>query len=560
MVKDKKTPRNVSGKRYRDMYDAYRDEVESDDSFWKDLERATGRSVQSAKPASAGSAAPRTAGTKPAVARTADTTRTAARAEGGATRTAGARPAAARTERAAEGTQRAVSRTAKPADGVSKAGRKEAAPKRPATPGPDDGDGEESEAARRRRNRQRAQEKKARRGRRMFLVFLAFWAVILLIGGFFVWRYTDRCLQDYEKSQVANCVGRLLQEFEVKARDGSLGRQIEVPELSGEFESKDIVKEEYLAKLAAVGTYTCQKNAKSYSTTNPVFDIYGDNKLVAQMKLTSYNPRRILAILEVCDWKIEEVWPVITESGETIMTSGYEYTVPVGYKVSVNGKELTEQYITDHSELPKELSLLSDYVTIPNNVTYSVEGLLHEPEVKIVDAAGAPVSFEKDADGNVNISYKPQTDLELPQDRYDLALTTAKKWMDFTTKDLKGKNYGLAEVRSYIVKGSLLYDEAEKYAKSIDITFISNHNAADNYITDLSLSEYTVYTENCFSVYVHFVKHMKLTKTGADVTSLMDSTLYFLNIDETPDDGKDNPKWLLLEMVAKTANKDGEQK
>ncbi|MBO4627078.1 MAG: hypothetical protein J5645_03815 [Lachnospiraceae bacterium] len=567
MAKDKKTPRTVSGKRYRDMYDAYQDEAAEEDSFWKELAAKTGRdySDKPVPPKVNHTAPQRSTSASETPRRTVSTEAPRKTASAEAPRKAAAAGAAGSTaKRTASGTTRASAGGDKSTIGLSRRTdtTRSGAPDRsvrktvikdgPNGTGGDGGDDDgESEAARRRRNRQRAQEKKNRRGRRIFLVGLAVWAVILLVCGFLLWRYTDRCLVDYENSQVENHLARLLQEFETKARSGSIASQVEIPKLSGEFESEDIVKEEYLKMLAAVGKYTCKKNEKSYSTTNPVYDILGDDKVVARMTLTSYNPRRILAILEVCDWKIDEITPVISETNY-VETSDYVYTVPSNYTVSVNGKQLTEQYIVKRSELPKDLTLLVDYVTIPSNVTYQVEGLLLKPVVEIRDANGELVSnYETDSEGNIDIGYAPQTGLEMPEERKELAVNVSKKWMDFTTKDLKGSNYGLAEMRSYIVKDTLLYNKAKEYATGIDITFISDHNAANNRIEGLTVKDYTVYSDNCFSAYVYFVKHIKLTRTGEDVAIPMDSTFYFVYYDDT-DDGKDNPQWKLLEMIANT--------
>ena len=566
MAKDKKTPRTVSGKRYRDMYDAYQDEAAEEDSFWKELAAKTGRDY-SDKPvppkvtrtstqggASAPEAPRRTVSTEaPRKAASTEAPRKAAVA--GAAGSTAKKPAS-RTTAASAGTGKDTVELRRHSGQATRSGapdrsvRKSTVKAGPGGNGGDGGDdGEESEAARRRRNRQRAQEKKNRRGRRIFIVSLAVWAMILLVCGFLLWRYTDRCLVDYEKSQVENHLPRLLQEFETKARSGSIASQLDIPKLSGEFESEDIVKEQYLKMLAGVTTYTCKKNEKSYSTTNPVYDILGDDKVVARMTLTSYNPRRILAILEVCDWKIDEITPVISETNY-VQTSDYVYTVPSNYKITVNGKELTEQYIVNRSELPKDLNLLVDYVTIPTNVSYQIEGLLLKPDVVIRDEKGEVVTnYETDAEGNIDIGYQPQTGLEMPAERKELALNVSKKWMDFTTKDLKGSNYGLAEIRKYIVKDTLLYDKAKEYATGIDITFISDHNAANNRIENLTVKDYTVYSENCFSVHIYFVKHIKLTRTGEDVPIPLDSTFYFVYYDDT-DDGKDNPEWKLLEMIA----------
>lgn len=428
----------------------------------------------------------------------------------------------------------------------------------------DDEEEEYDSAARRRANkRKREQERKLKRGRRFFLAFLLLWAIALICGGVWLWRYTGRCLNEYEQSQPENNVDRLLQEYVAKVRNGSIEseltffRENEDWKLPSEFENENYLKDLFFEKLESVTTFTCVKNKNSYSTTNPIYDILGDGKVVARMRMTSYNPKKILAILEVCEWKIESLsidseifMDVIDIDGDNLNTTDYVYTVPEGYKITVNGTELSQQYVVKTSEVPKELEYVKDYIKYPLNVTYKVCELLNRPEVTVVDTEGKAVAVEFDDKGCFSIQYEPKTGLEAPQERYDLALLTAQKWMDFVTDDLTGKYHGLDEIRKYLLKDSLFYVKSEEYGKGIDIKFISTHTLDNPVYTDLEVTEYKEYTEDCFSIHVYFVKNMRLVKSNKRrVTSVFDSTLYFIYYDDS-DDGVDNPHWTLADMIA----------
>ncbi|MBP5353803.1 MAG: hypothetical protein J6Y67_01540 [Lachnospiraceae bacterium] len=357
---------------------------------------------------------------------------------------------------------------------------------------------------------------------------------------------------DYEKSQPENNAERLLEVFVGKVRDGSIESEFkeftdsEDWKLPGVFESATLIKEQYIDKLKSVKEYTCKKNEKSYSTTNPIYDILGDGEVVARMRMVSYNPKKILAILEVCEWKIESVMAVINDDYNT---KDYVYTVPSDYTVTVNGVKLTDEYIVKRGEVPKELAYVQDYVKIPTDVTYKVCDIMNQPEVVVTDGDGNTVNAELDANGCISITQEPKKGLDVPEERYNLALKTAQKWMDFVTNDLEGSNKGLWEIRKYLLKDSLFYVKAEEYAKGVDITFVSSHTIENPEYTELEVTDYTEYSDDCFSIHIHFIKNMRLVKGNRRVTSTMDSTFYFIYVDDS-DDGEDNPHWTLGDMIA----------
>ena len=69
---------------------------------------------------------------------------------------------------------------------------------------------------------------------------------------------------------------------------------------------------------------------------------------------------------------------------------------------------------------------------------------------------------------------------------------------------------------------------ARKYATGIDITFTSSHVLLNPTFTENSVTNFTWLTEDCFSVDISFVKHMKLTRTGELVDDPMNDRFYFV--------------------------------
>ncbi len=379
----------------------------------------------------------------------------------------------------------------------------------------------------------------------IFWICLGVYTLVLLI---FAWRflkYTDDSLVKYENAQSENAMKGFLSEFTAMANSGTLADRITMPKTSGEFESADVYKNMYLDSLKGVKSYAYEKDPGSYLTEEPVYDIMADGEMVAKMTLSASNEHTIFGILTVMDWQIKEILPVFK-------AASHEYTVkvPDTYKVTVNGVELGEKYLTGTAEKDPGLENVSKYVSIPAIEEYKISGLANTPDIKVYDASGNEVEYTPDANGNVTVAYAPETG-EIPQERYDTALDIAKTWDNFLTDDLGGEAHGLSKVQKYLIKDSDYWNLARDYAYGIDITFISAHTMKEPPYSGVALTDYVSYGDNCYSVHIYFEKNMHLTKTGQDRVNVMDSTFWFVYYDDT-DDGQDNPHWAIAEMIAAT--------
>ena len=238
---------------------------------------------------------------------------------------------------------------------------------------------------------------------------------------------------------------------------------------------------------------------------------------------------------------------VNTELADEYRNVEYEYFVPLGYTITVNGIKLTEDYRT--GIYPKELVQAAKFVDAPVNALYCISSceILDKPEVLVSDAEGNPVAVTADDRGWITIPTVNVTGVEIPEEKYDLVLVTAQKWLDFNTNDLPGENHGFDEIGRYLTGGSALYKQAEDYSK-IDSTGVAEHVAGDPKYTNLSISNYYEYGEKCFSVHVHLVKNMRLLKSDNTVTTEFDNVCVFVYCDNT-DNGEDDPQWTLCDMI-----------
>ena len=186
-----------------------------------------------------------------------------------------------------------------------------------------------------------------------------------------------------------------------------------------------------------------------------------------------------------------------------------------------------------------------EYITIPSLITYEVVGLAEKPVIKIYNGLGNEVEYTPDESGNIKIDVQVGIKGEMSTDRREFALETAQMYADFLARDLGGEKYGLAKIQKRLLKGSFHYEEAKHYANDWDITFISDHVDDKPKYTNVSVSDYTEYSDECYSCRIKFTKNMILVKTKGHKEVNVDSVYYFVYADDT-DDNVINPHWCMV--------------
>ncbi len=401
-------------------------------------------------------------------------------------------------------------------------------------------------------HRELTPKEKSRRGRKIFYIGLGIYALILIILAFIFLRYTDKCLRRYEASQYENAIDDLVKEFTLKVKDGSILNMVTIPEHACVFESEDLYRTTYLKQLQESGTFSYEKDKKSYDTSHPVYNIFSSaGDLVAKIKLKAVNEKTIFAMLRVGDWAIDSVTPVFS-----VTTNSYCISIPDTYKVTVNGIGVTDEFRVGEPE-PVDVKLAADvlkHVRIPAIVNYEIDGLAEKPVIVIYNGFGEEVEYTPDENGNIRleaqVGLRPDT---MSQDRHDFALETAQMWTDFLARDLGNYNnsYGLATIQKRLIKDSDYYESATQYAHEIDITFISDHHDGKPKYSNVSVTEYTEYSDECYSCRIMFTKNMILNKTGQLRTITIDTTNFYVYVDDT-DDGVLNPHWCVADMKTTT--------
>ncbi len=228
----------------------------------------------------------------------------------------------------------------------------------------------------------------------------------------------------------------------------------------------------------------------------------------------------------------------VTYEGGSLEMTQLTVLCDENYKVSVNSAPVPEDAI--YRTVPKKYKIIEDTVdNLPMNMEYDIAVLKEGAVISVTDPDGNSVVLpegEKLLDlTTVNGSDTIPAEIENSID----VLTVAKKWSLYMSNDCS-----FGEISAYMLPDSYQYEVAYKYSTSVDRTFFSGHVLLDPTFTDTSVGNYVQITEDCFSVDISLVKHMRLN-SAQNVDDAMNDRFYFV---------RSNGKWLLAGMQEVTDN------
>ena len=228
------------------------------------------------------------------------------------------------------------------------------------------------------------------------------------------------------------------------------------------------------------------------------------------------------------------------EGGSELPLTSCTVTAAADVVVEVDGAPVPGEAVTE-LENP-DYQHFAGYVSdLPRLRRCSVAVLREDAVITVTDGRGETVTLT--GDGSAYDFTEPAGADAVPAEvsaEIDV-LRTAQNWSLFMSNDL-----AFSRVADTLIPGSYQYEVAQKYATGTDITFTSRHTLDDPAFTENSVSNFVWITEDCFSVDIRFVKHMRLWY-GAAVDDPMNDRFYFVRYDAT-DDGVDNPVWKLASM------------
>lgn len=382
----------------------------------------------------------------------------------------------------------------------------------------------------------------------LFIGFLLAYIAILILGCIVALKYVWDSLILYENSQPGVYMEKFIEGLSAGEEPAAAAEKIYLASVSpGKFDDPEVCRKAFASEMEGA-LFSCEPAPQSYDTDRPAYHVYTDGDLFLKVTLRGINPRTRLGIMSVSDWEIENMELCPTAFGGALPGVGrsfdYQIEAPDHYQVSVNGVELGEDERIGQPVPMEEFQYVAEYVKAPELVTYSVEGLMAEPEISIRDISGAEVEFQiRDGRVMADREFRSNTTGEEYQDQVDV-LQVAELWSSFLTRDLEGPRHGIGKLLPCLAEDSYLSRMAEEYARGVDITFVSSHTLEG--FREERVSNYVRYGEDCFSCEVYFEKDMRLTKGGGKRVDVFHNRMYFVYLEEAAA----GPGWYLADMQA----------
>lgn len=304
-------------------------------------------------------------------------------------------------------------------------------------------------------------------------------AVLIVIA--IVWCVLWNFLKAYEASQPQYKIDSIVNEL----NDGKVDEYIRyIQYQTGELED-DAVYKKYINDKLCSGNMEYTRKSCEYSKDTPVYQlkVSGNNAGVVYLKKSDKR-----AGFNTPIWEIDRIDNVIEQ------TKDYTVTVPKGSQVMVNGVSLEQSYVIDDNAECKNLGNVTKYITAPKMTVYKLTGLVSQPDIKVTGPVyNSELEPESDEDGQIVYGFESTDSLKAEQEERIIAIT--KTYGNYVTNDV-----GYSALSPYILPGSY----ATSYLKNIAKTNIWTASHSANDFDGLTVYNYQIYTDTCFSCEVKF--------------------------------------------------------
>ncbi|MBR1853295.1 MAG: hypothetical protein IJ794_09175 [Lachnospiraceae bacterium] len=352
----------------------------------------------------------------------------------------------------------------------------------------------------------------------LFWCFYVFFVIAMVLFWFAVGEYVKNGLVQFEESQPANTMDKLLASFEQEGFD----QYLTVGELSRYETAEEYAK--VFAGMMAGKTLSYALTKGYQDPAAPQYEIYADGEPIGTVVLKEVSAKPLLKLLTISEWEPEQVEIAALPADHVV-----EIAAPVGYQVCLNGIPAEERDKAGTGEIPEEFTYASAYVKVPAFETYRVEGLIGSPRITAYDQTGKGVLVEREeGDKVIRAKVAAFTESEMPGELSAMALDHVERYTNFFSGDLPGCHSSVAPLKDMFPADSYYLEMAETYRRE-DMWMYSDHDTPR--FKDEVVGHYIWYNEELFSCEVSFTKEMLLTKWNSMREDKVNFKLYYGLVD-----------------------------
>ena len=387
---------------------------------------------------------------------------------------------------------------------------------------------------------------------RFYLVFVL--VILAALAG--IHFYVKGIMVEYEKQDPSYTVSQML--LAASEEDGGIGTYLEEHAFNGSAGTLDAAKERFYGVVQSLQgeqavSLAYEEDAAHSGSMEPVVYVGADGKPFLRVVLRETEKVTKLMIMNISQWEVASAILLDADREEGAPLAMGEdgllfckVDIPEGFTLLLDGEAIPADTPFVESALP-EFEYVAPFTQVPAGRSYAFSGLAAEVKVSARNNAQEEVAAVQEAPGVYEIPANYGATKEAEEALAAIAdpLYIGELWSQFMTDDVLGYLHGFYIVNRecMLLEGSNLYELADKWARSIDITFVSAH-----VITAWekeSVSNFIQYNENLISCDVYFEKVMSVV--GQERVDVFDNRMYFVNI---TDPAVATPGWYLADMLS----------
>lgn len=230
--------------------------------------------------------------------------------------------------------------------------------------------------------------------------FLLLWVAGLFVLSIVGWVTLYGWLNAYEKCRSESTMDRLMESTSAEAW-ASYAKESVISSASA-YDDVDDLLAEYTDAFLQDASFTYMKDALNSTDETRYYTIRAGRTPICRVTLTQEERSSGFGLHA---WKLADITPVDMSSG--IRPAHVEITAPAGKNIYINGKLLSDSYITDSDvAYPDMTAAESRGNPVAHAVKYVVDPIYGS--VVVSDESGAEIAPEQVADGNAYYCIEPE--------------------------------------------------------------------------------------------------------------------------------------------------------